>query len=243
MAPTVKTGPTGPTGRRGRPERPAHQAKALWRASFDPGEGGCAEGGTSLEVDGSGTEESVCNGEEGSPWTAGGTLPVGETETGTYAGSFSEGQFAFMPLTFNLPIDPAPEAICRSKTPSTPQTGCPGIVAGIPQADPGKLCVYKGASFGDAEGEPGEFGGVVFLKPDNALGEPGVATSGTVMTFICASGAACSWYGVWAASARIASVTGEGQRGGRADARPPLLLGTCLFKTREFLIMQARALS
>src|SRR5665811_1077143 len=44
-------------------------------------------GGTEVEVEGSGEVEYVCNGEpgeEGSPWTELGTLPEGETLTGTY---------------------------------------------------------------------------------------------------------------------------------------------------------------
>jgi hypothetical protein len=36
---------------------------------------------------------TVCNGEEGSPWTAGGTLPPGKTETGYYTASGGSKQF------------------------------------------------------------------------------------------------------------------------------------------------------
>lgn len=58
---------------------------------------GCpGEEGVIYEVEGSGTETEVCNGEEGatgptgptgSPWTVGGMLPEGVTETGVLGGS------------------------------------------------------------------------------------------------------------------------------------------------------------
>ena len=41
-----------------------------------------AAGGVKYVLDGVGTD--VCNGEDGEPWTAGGTLPVGSTLTGAF---------------------------------------------------------------------------------------------------------------------------------------------------------------
>jgi hypothetical protein len=57
----------------------------------------CEEGGITVEVEGTpATKKKVCNGEEGkegSPWTAGGTLPPEKTETG-----------AWVPISFPIPL-------------------------------------------------------------------------------------------------------------------------------------------
>ena len=45
-------------------------------------------GGKTIEVEGSGTKQNVCNGQ---PWTAGGTLPSGKTETGVWAAGLRTG--------------------------------------------------------------------------------------------------------------------------------------------------------
>jgi hypothetical protein len=49
---------------------------------------------------------TACNGKEGSPWTAGGTLPSGQTETGTWAfGPVKESPFIYVPVaSFAIPL-------------------------------------------------------------------------------------------------------------------------------------------
>jgi hypothetical protein len=69
----------------------------------------CEErGGAEFKV-GSGTATLACNGEngkEGEPWTAGGTLPSGQTETGTFYGAYTAlgGKAAFAPISFPIPL-------------------------------------------------------------------------------------------------------------------------------------------
>lgn len=50
----------------------------------------------------------VCNGEEGptgDPWTAGGTLPNGETETGVWAFNITAGAGeVYAPISFPIPL-------------------------------------------------------------------------------------------------------------------------------------------
>lgn len=71
-----------------------------------------AFGGTEVEVEGSGEAEQLCNGEEGlrgpqgSPWSAGGTLPAGATETGGWAwfNFTTSTSNAPAPISFDIPL-------------------------------------------------------------------------------------------------------------------------------------------
>jgi len=72
---TGKTGPQGPLGPAGKSIAVAPEPKGVH----------CAEGGASFEQEGSGVKTFACGGKEGSPWTAGGTLPPGATEVGDWS--------------------------------------------------------------------------------------------------------------------------------------------------------------
>jgi len=185
-------GKDGSNGANGTNGAPGAAGKSVVTATLAGGEMGCEEGGVAVEVEGSGSKKAVCNGEEGSPWSAGGVLPSGQTETGTYGGTFDNGQFIALPITFTLPVEPAPAPIFVE---GASAAGCPGLVAGVPTADPGKLCVYKGAEFGGLEeGSP------VFLKPDSNSFEEGTQPTGAILGGLCGS-ASCSWWGTWAVTA------------------------------------------
>jgi hypothetical protein len=163
-----KTGPAGPAGSAG-PAGPAGPAgaKGDTGAAGSPGAPGtsvvnttepkgvnCKEGGSKLV--GTGTTYT-CNGEkgkEGSPWTAGGTLPEGQTETGIWGtGPLTPGTPAgrhSFPISFPIPTSSAPTPVIVGPTEES-APGCPGRGGGaftegyrptIPQADPGKLCIY-----------------------------------------------------------------------------------------------------
>jgi hypothetical protein len=75
------TGPEGPLGTNGK-NGTNGKSVALGTATAGPGEE-CEEGGTTVEVEGSaGSKKYVCN---GSPWTAGGTLPSEQTLKGDWS--------------------------------------------------------------------------------------------------------------------------------------------------------------
>ena len=106
----------------------------------------CAEGGTKLE----GTSTTyACN---GSPWTAGGSLPSGATETGawSFAGIGAEGtqlgNLNSAQVSFTIPLS-APLSVSNShyippgEAGTVEPTNCPGTVE-EPKAAPGQLCVY-----------------------------------------------------------------------------------------------------
>jgi hypothetical protein len=185
-----KDGANGTNGTNGAPGAPG---KSVVTSSLASGEMGCEEGGVAVEVEGSGTKEAVCNGEEGSPWTAGGILPSDQTETGTYSGSFTTGQIMDIPISITLPVEPAPEPIFVE---GASATGCPGLVGEVPTADPGKLCIYKGAEFGGIEGG----GSPLFLKPNTNSFAEGATPTGTIMAGECGAGT-CTWWGTWAVTA------------------------------------------
>lgn len=195
--PQGKTGSQGPAGANGTNGKDGVNGKAgtngtagksVVTGAIAPGLE-CEEGGAYVEVEGSGDKEPVCDGIEGSPWTAGGALPSGETLTGTYGGFFVENDQGMMPISFSLPVEPAPTATYVS---GAPTADCPGVVDGVPTAEPGNLCLYKGLA---TAGTP-----LGFLKPLDPGTEEGPAPSGTVFAVLCAS-PSCTWHGTWAVTA------------------------------------------
>jgi hypothetical protein len=101
------------------------------------------------------------NGKEGSPWTAGGTLPTGSTETGAWSVSGPGNEFAFMTISFPIqlakPLSEASVHFIDAKGKEVIQKGsefeeksstvCKGT-ATEPQAKSGNLCIYEAGGFG-----------------------------------------------------------------------------------------------
>src|SRR5450759_4018195 len=77
-------GPQGAKGDTGGAGSPGANGNSVVSAEFSGAHAGCSEerGGSEFEVASSGVKTYACN---GSPWTAGGTLPSGRSETGTWA--------------------------------------------------------------------------------------------------------------------------------------------------------------
>jgi hypothetical protein len=93
-------------------------------------------------------------GPEGSPWTAGGTLPSGETETGAWGAANIP---SIVSLSFNIPLAEAPEGIhyvteggeekvFEAGFKLKPATICTGE-AEDPTAPPGHICIYARSEF------------------------------------------------------------------------------------------------
>jgi Collagen triple helix repeat (20 copies) len=120
-----KPGPAGPAGATG----PAGPAGAAGKNGSNGAPGAPGEPGP--------------KGEEGSPWTAGGTLPAGATETGDWALSSSEEP---LPISFPIPLEEGLEAshvfyIKEGQAGLEHGTECPGTPA-EPKAAEGDLCIY-----------------------------------------------------------------------------------------------------
>ena len=89
-------------------------------------------------------------GATGSPWTAGGTLPSGQSETGTWASSGPAGEYKARTslASFTIPLTESPtfnvigEEEGEHEAKENLPAGCKGNVE-APKADPGNLCVFE----------------------------------------------------------------------------------------------------
>jgi hypothetical protein len=208
---TGKTGPAGPTGPQG--AAGAQGPKGDAGASGAPGQDGtsvantvepkgvnCKEGGTKLA--GSSTTYA-CNGEkgkEGSPWTAGGKLPSGATETGVWGtGENTPEGLKYFPISYTLPLQESLDAghahLLKSAETSA---DCPGVdAAGVPQASPGQLCVYVGPEINALVLPPRKY---FYEESFNEWGWAGGSNpSGAYVPVTCS--ATCFVLGSWAVTA------------------------------------------
>ncbi len=214
-------GPAGPAGAGGaggaKGENGANgtngtNGTSVTSKTLGKGEGGCAEGGS--EFTSASGKTSACNGAKGAtgnPWTAGGTLPSGATETGVWSFGPLKATTAhpFLPVaSFTIPLkepiisgaecpenEPLNEhCVAQILPPSTTSSKCTGTVE-TPTAAPGYLCVYVQAT---AE---------LTLKEMALLSlgfEPGASTAGAVMAIGGESGVkeAAEARGTWAVTAK-----------------------------------------
>jgi hypothetical protein len=139
-------------------------------------------------------------GPEGSPWTAGGTLPSGETETGAWGGSGDpESESGVATVSFAIPLAGPLDEAHVAKVPNEGENeNCDdgsGEAASVanPEADPGYLCVFSSAV--------GKGSGVLIASPKNFAEAftGGASTTGAVVFFTEAP-AGRAW-GTWAVTA------------------------------------------
>lgn len=147
-------GPQGEKGLKGDKGDPGEDGKSVVVTALPEGVEECEErGGAILEVEDSGVENEVCTGKEGkegSPWTAGGTLPAGATETGTWAFNASDANpTIYASISFPIPVSHEfQETQVHFQTQEDFATFCHGTPLS-PTAPPGELCVYnKSTGFG-----------------------------------------------------------------------------------------------
>jgi hypothetical protein len=137
-------------------------------------------------------------GPEGSPWTAGGTLPSGRTETGSWVAPNSAAGSSAALITFTIPLPVAelgPGVYMAEGEAAKP--GCTGGTAKDPKANPGFLCVYTGlGKFKDKDQ-------VATIKSGEALGatSAGVSKTGAVLLGEEPNGGLGFAAGTWAVTA------------------------------------------
>jgi hypothetical protein len=200
-----KDGTNGTNGTNGAP------GKSVTVTLVDPGEIECnGLGGAIVKQEGAASGTEVCNGEEGvqgpegDPWTAGGTLPLGETETGAWAWNAGpQGQVVeFSAIEFNIPLA-APLAAAKVHYSTDANfadfdgagagtEGCTGT-SKDPTAPIGHLCVYKAGE----DGAPGPFHGIRDPAQQSNL-QDGASTAGALIAIeVFLPGFGSTW-GTWA---------------------------------------------
>ncbi len=140
VGPQGAKGETGPGGAEGKEGKAGGEGKAgVSVTGKEVAKGGCSnkEGGS--EFTAGSTKTFACNGKEGSPWAAGGTLPKGSEEKGVWTDFGSkEGEVRREAISFEIPLKTRPqvEFVAGAAT-----ANCPGS-AESPTAKEGYLCVY-----------------------------------------------------------------------------------------------------
>jgi hypothetical protein len=163
--PAGPAGPKGDTGAAGANGTNGTNGKSATVTTIAVGGSKCeGRAGAEVKQEGAASGTPVC---EGSPWTAGGVLPAGKTETGTWAFSAPVTQApvaAKIPISFSIPLakpldenhvhlvsaDGSSESALNEETgvfENVTPTGCgvaltPAGTVEAPRAAAGNLCVY-----------------------------------------------------------------------------------------------------
>lgn len=185
-------GEKGEKGDAGNPGAPGADGKSVEAVPIGTGLPACSgNGGTELEVEGSGEPAEVCN---GSPWTAGGTLPSGATETGAWVlDAPTPSTNAYVPISFPIQVKATSGNVTAHYVTSTeqqsppPGSPCSGE-ASHPTAAEATLCIYEGA-----ESEGATFSTV----QTPTLSGAGAGVAGALLKFK-EVGAEPLMYGTWA---------------------------------------------
>ena len=136
------------------------------------------------------------DGEDGSPWTAGGVLPPGSTETGSYFAIVPE-EFTLISaaISFSIPLSGPLDAAHSIYVPvgNTSTTHCSAAplngTAANPKADEGYLCVYGVV---EANVSP------VVTDPSISASPPGAARSGAGVSGFVTTTVPGNIKGTWA---------------------------------------------
>ena len=195
--PAGPSGPAGPagTGTKGENGAAGADGASVTSTALTQGNANCKEGGSEF-VAAANKKTYACN---GSPWTVGGTLPKGASETGVWAEpqgvEYKTGhtEFIFAPISFTVQLASALEAskVHFIEPAATPPAGCKGN-AEKPEAESGNLCVFASA-----------FEGVQthsFDNPENTKSEATAGKTGTLLSFEIneSTEAALNARGTWA---------------------------------------------
>jgi hypothetical protein len=144
-------GPAGPAGKNGAPGAagpagPAGPAGATGPAGAAGPVGSAGTDGTNGTNGKEGKEGP--EGPEGSPWTVGGRLPSGQSESGTWAVRRTDnapGEKVAAALSYGIRLAVAPEEVNFIAINQALPPGCKGSAA-EPEALPGNLCIFEGAA-------------------------------------------------------------------------------------------------
>jgi len=170
------------------------------------GTGNCEGRGGSKFVSGA-TTTFACNGKEGSPWTAGGTLPSEKTEYGAWAYSATKASTTapsvHVALSFPIRLEsPLGASAVHFEGEANFSTSCKGSLA-LPEPEPGQLCVYR--SIDDIPSGGVSLEGICrfgeSLEGCIEEGEKGADRTGALLVFSAPTAATSTGSGVFAVRA------------------------------------------
>lgn len=159
---TVTPGTDGTNGTPGANGTDGVNGKSVVTETLQPEQGGCKEGGLSVEIEHTGIKKSVCNGENGSGGSGGefpNYLPEGKTETGTWSfvpeedeveneeGKKELRKYVAIPVSFTIPLKEKP-TVSYLLGPAESNEHCKGSAA-KPSAEPGYACLYTTFALGE----------------------------------------------------------------------------------------------
>ncbi len=209
----VKVGPRGPAGAKGENGAPGAPG-APGKEGATGKEGAAGKEGTAGKEGAAGKEGTA--GKEGEPWTDGGTLPAGKTETGSWSIGFTtkeqEEKKVIVSLSFPIPlagkesvtdepvIGEANVHFFAEGQSARSGGGCGEGSATKPEAEPGNLCIFVGQ-----ESSGFNIQSSLKIHPP-ALREEGAGATGASLSIEVPSGGANdSATGTWAVTAPSAS--------------------------------------
>jgi hypothetical protein len=179
VGPAGAKGDAGAAGSNGSNGAPGAPGQSVTASNAAPEPAHCEEGGAKFVV--GTTTTYACNGAEGgpgpegSPWTDGGTLPVGATETGTWSVRANPADAPpLVSISFPIPLTAGLDEFHVHYV-ETPGGACTGSALN-PTAASGSLCVYKGFANGLAPAA-----GEEITTPD--FGALGTSPSGALINF------------------------------------------------------------
>lgn len=217
--PAGSVGPQGPAGKdgsNGKDGAPGTNGTSVTSAGLSKGNAHCQEGGSEFTAS-EGKKSYACNGLEGTPGAIhpGETLPTEASETGVYGppvgGAFSsntmpENTNYQQAVSFTVPLASAPQFVFVPSTTAGATSafgsvpGCPGVTNGLPEAEPGKLCVYAApVTFLEVVSAT-----VTAQNPSTFEGTGGPQPAGAILQVACPASVyvgVCSAAGLWAVTA------------------------------------------
>jgi len=144
-----KNGANGKDGANGTNGTNGKDGVSVTSTALSKGNAKCKEGGSEFTAANGAT--TACNGKEGSPWTASGTLPSEATEKGNwiYAAAtkelpeFGGHEIVRVAISFGIPLASTPTATVIQPGKEGEGGGCPqGSSVTNPEAEPGNLCIF-----------------------------------------------------------------------------------------------------
>ena len=195
--PVGPAGPAGPGGPAGANGANGASGQSVTSKEVKVGESACSKQG-GAEFTASAGKTFACNGKEGSPWTAGGTLPSGQSETGEWTVSHVATASELLlssSVSFTIPLAAALDEahVHFIKEGDVLPAGCGGSIA-KPEAAKGNLCV-----FATEIENAGPFNSGTFIH--SVEGSAGADTMGFLLDFTIPAAGQVRASGVWVVTA------------------------------------------